>query len=281
MSRLTAKVAPPPDPTMDFAMTERARARRIPIDALESWSAQLTALADAVTIEDLRETLRERATIQCTLADLLGTYRTGDLAAMTPRLVVRGSEKLLDARNRLWLPKLERYFATGGAFVAVGLGHMLGSAGLPALLSAAGYRVERVRPRPPTRPPTPTARTTVGRGSSGRVALHVEQRDEDRGEGQQALSGGATGTRDRGLGGGRGACRRDEGEEEGNATHESRYSKRRAALGRSPTVVGVSGRHTGHGPRVGCAAAGSGPASAGCPIDASDGCHRQLGSPGP
>lgn len=167
MSRLTSKLSPPPDPTMDFAMTERAKSRRLPIDALESWAEQLTALANAVTIADLQETLHERALIQCTLANLLGTYRTGDLVAMTPHLVVRGSDKLLDARNRLWLPKLETYFADGGAFVAVGLGHMIGTSGLPALLESAGYRVQRV--------------------GSGGVALHVEQRDEDRREREQAL----------------------------------------------------------------------------------------------
>lgn len=144
MARLTATAAPPPDPTMDFALTERARQRGVPIDPLESYAEQLTALANTVTVADLQQALRERATIRCTLAGLLGLYRTGDLEAMRPRLVVAGSQDLLEPRNRLWLPKLERYFAERGAFVAIGLGHMIGDTGIPALLGAAGYRVERV-----------------------------------------------------------------------------------------------------------------------------------------
>lgn len=63
---------------------------------------------------------------------------------MTALLVVpRTAEGMLYARNRAWLLKLE---AVGpqGAFVAVGLGHLLGDQGLPMLLAKAGYTVERV-----------------------------------------------------------------------------------------------------------------------------------------
>jgi uncharacterized protein YbaP (TraB family) len=37
-----------------------------------------------------------------------------------------------------------RELAQGGAFVAVGLAHMLGERGLLALLERAGYRTERL-----------------------------------------------------------------------------------------------------------------------------------------
>jgi uncharacterized protein YbaP (TraB family) len=57
------------------------------------------------------------------------------------------SEALLAERNRRWLPQIERYLAGGGAFVAVGLGHLLGGAGLPAMLAHAGYAVERTEQR--------------------------------------------------------------------------------------------------------------------------------------
>jgi uncharacterized protein YbaP (TraB family) len=50
---------------------------------------------------------------------------------------------VLAGRNRRWLPQIEHLLDAGGGLVAVGLGHLLGDAGLPALLERAGYRVAR------------------------------------------------------------------------------------------------------------------------------------------
>ena len=145
MARLTATVARGPSPNMDEALTRRAAARRIPIAHLETWAEQLTALADAVQLADLVEALRARHRMACELAGMRAFYAAGDLDAMHKLLVGARSPALLDARNRRWLPVLEPYLASGGAFVAVGLGHLLGDAGLPALLARAGYTVERAR----------------------------------------------------------------------------------------------------------------------------------------
>ena len=57
LTRLTATVAPSPGDTMDVALAKRARARSISVDALESWSEQLGALAEAVTVRDLEEAI--------------------------------------------------------------------------------------------------------------------------------------------------------------------------------------------------------------------------------
>lgn len=146
MSRLTATVAPPPDPTMDFALARRARARGLPVEALESWSVQLAALADAVTLADLQQAIHARKTMRCELADLEAVYLSGDLDAIARRLVIPATATLVVARSRAWLPRIERLFETGGGFVAVGLGHLAGDDGLPAMLARAGYRVERVAP---------------------------------------------------------------------------------------------------------------------------------------
>jgi uncharacterized protein YbaP (TraB family) len=48
-------------------------------------------------------------------------------------------------RNRAWLPRLVAALEGGAAFVAVGLGHLLGEGSLVALLREAGFEVERVR----------------------------------------------------------------------------------------------------------------------------------------
>jgi uncharacterized protein len=145
MARLTVAVSPPPSPTMDFAISKHARAKGKPVDALESWEAQLTALAETVKISDLQQALHERKTVKCTLDKMKSVYMTGDQAAMTKVLVIAQTNKLVVDRSKAWMPKLEPYFASGGAFVAVGLGHLLGDEGIPTMLERAGYKVERVK----------------------------------------------------------------------------------------------------------------------------------------
>ncbi len=55
-----------------------------------------------------------------------------------------GAKKLLiDDRNRAWIKNLDEMLAAPGIyFVTVGAGHLVGRAGIPALLRAQGYRVE-------------------------------------------------------------------------------------------------------------------------------------------
>jgi uncharacterized protein YbaP (TraB family) len=144
MARLTAKLAPSPTPTMDFALAERAKEARKPVDALETWAEQLETLADSVGAEDLRDAIRARHRMRCELRGMLAFYAAGDLPAMQKWLAMPKSGQLLGARNRKWLAKIESYFASGGAFVAVGLGHLIGADSLPSLLVERGYVVERV-----------------------------------------------------------------------------------------------------------------------------------------
>jgi uncharacterized protein YbaP (TraB family) len=155
MSLLTSTMAPPPKPSMDFALAERARDRKIAVEQLENWDEQLVALDAAVKIADLVETIRVRGEIRCEVARVLAAYDAGDLDAMGKLLPGDKSAGLLDARNAKWLPAIERYLKDGGAFVAVGVSHMAGDAGLPAVLERAGYTVTRSGT-----PGSPPARTT-------------------------------------------------------------------------------------------------------------------------
>jgi uncharacterized protein YbaP (TraB family) len=144
MTRLTSAAAPPPDPTMDVALARRAKERNIPVDALESWNEQLTALAENVSVKDLEEAIHSRHEVACELSKMKASYHAGDQPTMQKVLVIPAAKTLLEARNKQWLPKLERYFQDGGAFVAVGLGHLLGDGSLLAMLAANGYSVQRV-----------------------------------------------------------------------------------------------------------------------------------------
>ena len=148
MSLVTARVAPGPTPTMDVALAARARAAGRPIDALETWHDQLTTVAAAVALPDLIEALHARGTMRCDLAAMATSYRAGRAERMARHLNLAGAGALVTERNARWLPRLEAYLAADGGFVAVGLTHLLGDGGLPALLAARGYTVARVAPPP-------------------------------------------------------------------------------------------------------------------------------------
>ncbi|MDX2087730.1 MAG: TraB/GumN family protein [Kofleriaceae bacterium] len=72
-------------------------------------------------------------------ADMLDSgYTEAELAKL--------DQELLFDRNRDWIPKLAPILAAGGAFIAVGADHLRGEQGVPSLLRAEGYKVERVTP---------------------------------------------------------------------------------------------------------------------------------------
>lgn len=82
---------------------------------------------------------------------IIGPWRRGDADALSRGL--RDSyrdypllgRRLIDVRNRNWLPKIEGYLRSGQTyFVVVGAGHMGGPAGLLALLRARGYKIEQL-----------------------------------------------------------------------------------------------------------------------------------------
>jgi len=82
---------------------------------------------------------------------LTTTWRQGDADRLT-RLTKEGyadypafAERLLDARNRNWIPKIERDLQSGKiSFVVVGAAHLGGPTGVVALLRQCGYQVEQL-----------------------------------------------------------------------------------------------------------------------------------------
>jgi uncharacterized protein len=78
-------------------------------------------------------------------------WRRGDADALAVRLRRESAEfpafneRLVDARNRTWVPKIETFLASGHTyFVLVGAGHFGGNNGLLALLRAKGYQIEQL-----------------------------------------------------------------------------------------------------------------------------------------
>lgn len=145
---------------LDAQIDARARARHIPVEALESTLDHLRVMArmpreEAVAM--VEETLSRPESSRDELAGLVGAYvgeddrallkAFGHLVRRKPKL----AERLLYQRNDAWCDRLDRWLGDGRMFVAAGTFHMFGDRGLVALLRQRGYRVERVRaPRSPT-----------------------------------------------------------------------------------------------------------------------------------
>ncbi len=139
---------------MDSRLRALAEGARVPIAFLEAAEDQVRALDAVAMKEDLAqlvEVVEDPAKPAAELAQLTRAYELGDLAAVEAYLFdperLRAYpdfyEKVFYRRNQNWLPALERTLRRDDAFVAVGLGHLLGDRGLLALLKKRGWRVTR------------------------------------------------------------------------------------------------------------------------------------------
>ncbi len=149
-----------PDFGIDMFLAGLGRGMKKPIRSLETPESQASLLVS----DDPAETARS-------VGDLLDELEGGKVAQMLQRLArdwQRGDlddlggyanwcecletpeqradfVKLVDDRNPLMADKIVKWHADGRSlFVAVGSLHMIGRVGLPALLEARGFKVERV-----------------------------------------------------------------------------------------------------------------------------------------
>ncbi|WP_313706876.1 TraB/GumN family protein [Massilia sp.] len=139
----------------------QARRRGIKVVQLESADAQLALFDSMNDIESeryLRETLDGLAdgSVLRKAGRIIEAWRTGEpaaLDALLPEATAGGTtiadftrRKLLGRRNADMAAHIDTLMTHGGGviFVGVGLLHLLGDNGLPALLAQRGYLVERV-----------------------------------------------------------------------------------------------------------------------------------------
>jgi len=161
--------APPPVP-MDRDIARHAKTRGQRLVALETAADQIRLLAD--TPETLATAFLEEAARD---PDALDRQLRGVVGGASGADPIRAVEDMIDqyarespamaeamffARNRAWLPRLRPLLDAGGAFVAVGAGHLVGDLGLVAMLEAAGYRIAPVGTLP-----TPQSRAASRRGT--------------------------------------------------------------------------------------------------------------------
>src|SRR5215471_3193065 len=136
---------------LDKHFFDRAQSENKTIQGLETTDFQIS-LFDNMTMEQqdrfLAETLKGVSTETQSVGKLAAFWKAGDLAGIE-RLVLADVkedpvvyDRLLVARNRAWLPKIEALFSRPRhAFVVVGAAHLVGADGLLAMLKAKGYQL--------------------------------------------------------------------------------------------------------------------------------------------
>ena len=148
---------------LDEELQRIAQKAHIPVEGLETSAFQdkliekwldLKALRAALKTADDRAELR-RETVEDLTEYCAGTDDTpgpdpderADMLAggYTPDDIARYEEDLVFARNRDWIPKIEKLVARGDAFIAVGADHLIGDKGVVALLTTRGYQVTRIK----------------------------------------------------------------------------------------------------------------------------------------
>lgn len=144
----------------DQMLAEQARAQHKPIVSLETPEVQADAMLGRDAVVDVDEITESLETLeghrsQALTRTLLTAWAASDLPSlesyaqwcdcMTTPKEIAATRRLLDDRNPALAEAIDALHRKGrSVFAAVGALHMIGPAGLPALLRQRGYRVERV-----------------------------------------------------------------------------------------------------------------------------------------
>jgi uncharacterized protein YbaP (TraB family) len=144
---------------MDLVMASRAKQAGRPVTYLEDARMQQALVDKWMDVRALKAMLDDPDAVRAKNEELLATYKAGDDAkladlisdqtqwkemGLSPRDAVKAMDEMLYARNRAWIAPLETLFAPGGAFVAVGVGHLVGQQNVLELLGKKGYTITRV-----------------------------------------------------------------------------------------------------------------------------------------
>jgi hypothetical protein len=141
-----------PTSGVDRQIYEMAKAQGKPIETFETVNEQLTLLMPKkqdLEVKEFDAALKELLTDTSQIGALVDAWsegRTADVARLLNKGLAGtpGAMKLLiDDRNARWAQRMTGMMAEHHTyFITVGAGHLAGPRGLPALLSARGYRVE-------------------------------------------------------------------------------------------------------------------------------------------
>jgi uncharacterized protein YbaP (TraB family) len=135
---------------VEHYIERRAAANHKPVVGLES-SQEHARIFTGLTDKESETLLLVTLIPSTEHIDLAAAWRRGDADALARMLHNDYREfpafgrRIIEQRNRNWLPKIEGYLDSGSVyFVVVGAGHMGGPDGIVALLRGHGCRVEQL-----------------------------------------------------------------------------------------------------------------------------------------
>jgi uncharacterized protein YbaP (TraB family) len=143
-----------PSAGVDRQLARRAQLANKPVSGLETTESQFD-LFDRLPAElqemMLRYSIGEIEQLNKMVDSLVRAWRDGDVATAEKLFLASLAqypeiqEKLLDERNRNWLPQIEKLFQLGDdTLVVVGAAHLVGKNGVIELLKSRGYKVEQM-----------------------------------------------------------------------------------------------------------------------------------------
>jgi uncharacterized protein YbaP (TraB family) len=138
---------------VDVTIVADAQSRGKPLRYLETFEQQMALLAPAdpaLELQTFEAFLKEFRSEGHELPDIIAAWSSGDqekLAALSLADMASDpatQKRLVDDRNKAWVAPITHMLddESGTFMVTVGALHMLGPAGLPALLRAKGYTVD-------------------------------------------------------------------------------------------------------------------------------------------
>lgn len=143
-----------PPGSYETSLLTAATARKKAIEGLETVGSQF-ALMDKQPLEkQARDLYKMALDPQKAIGDfkkLMETYKAQNSEQLYDLIVVQMAEdrdfktKILDERNKNWIPKIEKAIAEKPSFIAVGGGHLGGKNGVINLLKAQGYKIRPVK----------------------------------------------------------------------------------------------------------------------------------------
>jgi uncharacterized protein len=147
---------------LDVEIEQAVTEANIPTGGLETSAFQDKLLEELLDLRMLKATLAgtaDRKQIEKESLDDLAEYCRGTdtdpgMDERTKKVLKAGGytdaeikkldERLLDDRNRAWIPQLETLFAKGNVFVVVGADHLIGPQGVIKTLESKGYQTARL-----------------------------------------------------------------------------------------------------------------------------------------
>jgi uncharacterized protein YbaP (TraB family) len=138
---------------IDRYFAERAIQANKPTAGLETAEFQLD-LFDQFSAKEqellLRQSMNEMDHVERNVTEIVRAWKSGDVGSLESHLLAGMRDypeihrKVIDDRNRRWLPQIESLLARGeNALIVVGAAHLVGKNGVIELLKGRGYSVEQ------------------------------------------------------------------------------------------------------------------------------------------